>query len=245
MQDEGGARAERVQRRLEPVMFVAALATIPAIYLESGAAGDEGQDVAFVLNWIIWLLFLGEAVLMLSLVADRLQWLRRHPLEVLIVVLTPPFLPAAFGALRLVRALRLLRVVRAVVSLKRLLSLEGLKYAGLLTLALVLLGGVAFARVEEEQGLSAWDGVWWAVTTVTTVGYGDISPQTDSGRLLAMGIMIVGIGFVAMITAAAAEYFVNAKLERQQEETTNAELMAELRSLRDRIDELEEGLRGR
>jgi voltage-gated potassium channel len=50
--------------------------------------------------------------------------------------------------------------------------------------------------------VSAWDGVWWAVTTVSTVGYGDITPTTDGGRAIAITVMLVGIGFVAILTAA-------------------------------------------
>jgi voltage-gated potassium channel len=47
--------------------------------------------------------------------------------------------------------------------------------------------GAAYAAVEKTQHLSAWDGVWWAMTTVTTVGYGDSYPRTDVARVIAIG----------------------------------------------------------
>jgi voltage-gated potassium channel len=77
----------------------------------------------------------------------------------------------------------------------------------------VLGGGAAFAAVEKEQHLSAWDGVWWAITTVTTVGYGRPFVTTDGGRIIAICLMVTGIGFVAVLTAAAAERFVRSRRE--------------------------------
>jgi len=63
-----------------------------------------------------------------------------------------------------------------------------------LTLIAVLGGGAAFAAVENKNDLSGWDGVWWAIQTVTTVGYGDTKVTTDAGRIIAICLMITGIG---------------------------------------------------
>ncbi len=143
--------------------------------------------------------------------------MRDHPLEVAIVLLTPPFLPASLQAARVFRLLRLLRLLRAALLMRRLLSTEGVRDAAVLALVTVLGGGVAFASVEKGQDLSAWDGVWWAIVTVTTVGYGDTYPHTTAGRIIAIVVMLVGIGFVAILTAAAAERFVQAQQEAQRE----------------------------
>jgi voltage-gated potassium channel len=117
-----------------------------------------------------------------------------------------------------------------------LLTTEGVRDAGVLALLTILGGGAAFAAVEKSQHLTAWDGVWWAMTTVTTVGYGDVSPETTGGRILAIVVMLVGIGFVAVLTAAAADRFMRNRREAAAERD---EVNAKLDELLSRLDSLE------
>jgi voltage-gated potassium channel len=209
-------RSERVAQRFELPMMVAALLMIPVIAIQQSDAPEELRVVAEVLNWAIWLAFVVELAVMLKVVPNRRRWLREHPLEVAVVLVTPPFLPSSLEAARVFRLLRLIVLLRAAFIARRLFSLEGIRDAAVLALLTVLGGGAAFAAVESHQDLSAWDGVWWAITTVTTVGYGDIGPHTDAGRVIALAVMVVGIGFVALITAAAAERFMR-RGEREDE----------------------------
>jgi voltage-gated potassium channel len=119
-----------------------------------------------------------------------LRWIRGHLLELAIVVLTPPFLPASVQTLRAVRALRLLRLLRLPRLLGRVFSVEGLRYAAVLALLTMLGSGAAFSELEKNR--STWDGVWWAATTMTTVGYGDVYPATAGGRVLALVVWSSG-----------------------------------------------------
>jgi voltage-gated potassium channel len=238
------ASSERMAKRFEVPVLVAALLVIPVIAIEQSAVGDRWKSIAGALNWLIWLVFLGELIAMLAVVPNRWAWLRRHPLEVAIVVLTPPFLPASLQAARVLRLLRLLRLIRLAPLARRLFSLEGVRYAAVLALVTALGGGAAFSAAEGRD-VSAWDGLWWAVTTMTTVGYGDISPQTDLGKVIAMGVMLVGIGFIAILTAALAERFVAAQVREETAEVTEeveeAEeaLLRELRAITGRLRDLE------
>src|SRR5829696_4168647 len=124
---------------------------------------------------------------MLAVVPDRRQWLREHPVEVVVVVLSPPFLPSSLAAARVLRLLRLVRLLRLAVVVRRLFTMEGVRYVALLAFVTVLAGGTAFAGVEERP--TAWDGIWWAATTMTTVGYGDITPGTGAGRVIRLVVM--------------------------------------------------------
>jgi voltage-gated potassium channel len=203
--------AERWQKRFEWPIAIAALAVIPVLIIEDSDAGGAWPAVGAVLNWCSWGVFLAEIVVMLRVASDRRAWLLHHPLDVAIVVLTPPFVPLL--GVRLLRLLRVLRLLMGGVRLSRVLSLDGIRVAGLIVLTTVICGGAAFAAVESQQGLSTWDGVWWAITTVTTVGYGEITVQSEAGRVIAMMIMLVGIGFVALVTAFIAERFVRKDVE--------------------------------
>jgi voltage-gated potassium channel len=240
-------RAERIERRFEVPIVIAALLVIPILFVEQSNPGEPWDTIAAIGNWLVWLLFLAEVVVMLAVVPDRWRWLRAHPLEVAIVVLTPPFLPASLQALRVFRLLRLLRLIAAVRYARRVFTLDGLRYGALLALITVLAGGAAFAHAEGEK-VSTWDGVWWAVTTMTTVGYGDISPATDVGRAVAIGVMLVGIGFLSLLIGAVSERFLAAEVEevaeagRELEGDIGAatdELIAEIRAIGERLRQLE------
>ena len=120
-----------------------------------------------------------------------------------------------------------------------------------MTVLVVLGGGALFTEVERTQDLSAWDGLWWAVTTATTVAYGDISPETDGGRAIAIAVMVVSIGFVAMLTAAIAQRFIVHEVEAEIEralspvEEDEREILAELAEARQRLTSIETRLRDR
>lgn len=83
-------------------------------------------------------------------------------------------------------------------------NINGFKYVIFVTTLLICIGGVL---IHFAEGMSMSDGVWWAFVTATTVGYGDISPHTLYGRLIAMVLMLVGIGLIGTLTSTLTSYF--------------------------------------
>jgi voltage-gated potassium channel len=225
-------RSNRIQARFEWPVVIAALLTIPILFIQESGLGQPWRGMSVVLNWVTWLTFATEVAVMLWVVPRKRTWLRAHLLDVAITILTPPFAPAAWQAGRAFRLFRLLRLVR-IFSLRRLLSLEGIKFAALIAAGTVVVGGAVVASLEHW---TAWDGIWWATTTVTTVGYGDLQVKTDGGRIIAMCIMLVGIGFVALLTAFIADRFIQGQREVGAKEDL---ILVELREIRLRLEGLE------
>jgi hypothetical protein len=93
-------RGEQLAKRFERPLLVAAVLTIPVTIAQLLPAGDPWLTIADVLNWGSWLAFLAEVVVMLAVVPSKGTWLRKHPLEVAIVVLTPPFLTSVVQSVR-------------------------------------------------------------------------------------------------------------------------------------------------
>jgi voltage-gated potassium channel len=236
-------------------ILIAALLVIPVIVVEQSEVGEPWRAIAGVVNWAIWIAFAVELVVMLVVVRDRWAWLRAHPIEVAVVVLTPPFLPAALQATRVLRLLRLVRLLALAKYAQVVFSLEGVRYAFVLATLTALGSGWAYSSVETSkqrmgEDATVWEGVWWAASTMTTVGYGDEFPVTTPGRILGIGLMLVGIGFIAILTGAVAERFLSTRIEEVQEEVTEeveqaeVEVLGELREITERLQELERRLAG-
>src|ERR1700730_3889229 len=98
-----GTPSERMERRFQIPTLIAALLVIPVIAIEELSTGEPWRTAGVIANWTIWLVFFAEVVAMVRVVDNRWQWLRGHPLEVAIVVLTPPFLPASLQSARAFR----------------------------------------------------------------------------------------------------------------------------------------------
>lgn len=235
-------RSERIARRFDIPMLVAALLVVPVVAVEQSSLGEPWTPLAAVLNWVIWIAFATELVVMLVVVPQKWKWVWAHPLEVFIVLATPPFIPTGLAGARALRLLRLFRLLRLASLARRAFSLAGLRYVALLAGLTVLVSGAAYAAVEPGH-LSTWDGVWWAITTMTTVGYGG-SPTTTVGRIITIGVLVVGIGFVAVLTGAIAQRFLASQIEDvagavEDVEVTDVEVLRELREVRARLERLE------
>src|SRR5438552_1678892 len=109
------ARFERIERATDLPMAVLALLIVPALILEESATSTAVRDVAAALNWVVWLAFCAEYLGRLAFAPSRRAFVRRAWFDLLIILLSPPFLvPNALQSARAVRAVRVLRMLRFV-----------------------------------------------------------------------------------------------------------------------------------
>ena len=183
--------------------------SVPAFVLD---LSNEAQSLIELIQWICWLAFALDLVIGLLTSRSKKEYLRKHPLELISVLL--PFL----------RPLRLMRVISfGGLALQKVAM--GKQFAITIKVALTAIFVSYIAAVQitiserdlEGSNIKTFsDGLWWAVTTVTTVGYGDRFPTTPEGRILAVMLMLVGISLVGVITASVASWFVRLSQEESK-----------------------------
>jgi voltage-gated potassium channel Kch len=109
------------------------------------------------------------------------------------------------------------------------------------TLVVVVVSGVLMRFFDHEEFGNVWLGMWWAIQTVTTVGYGDVTPRAVIGRLVATVVMLQGIAFIAIITAVITSSFV-ARATRARDAAQAEDEMTELERIEAGIAELDRKL---
>jgi voltage-gated potassium channel len=186
-------------------------------------------DLCRWLSWITWGAFVIDLVVRLALADERMRYLGRHWYDLLVIVL-PLLRP-----LRLLRLIPLLSVLnrRAQTGLRGRVAIYVAGGASLLAFVAAL-AVLDVERSSPDANISDFgDAIWWAVTTMTTVGYGDHYPVTSVGRVVAFGLMLGGIALLGTVTATMASWLVESvQAEKEQAE----DLQAMVQRLEAKID---------
>lgn len=147
-----------------------------------------------------------------------------------------------FRIARLTKVLRLTRLIgitgKLQTNLSRFFNTNGFKYLLYISLSLILISSLLYSVAES---VSFGDSLWWAISTTTTVGYGDISPSTILGKIAAAILMILGIGFIGMLTSSITSFFTNT--EEINKDKQIEELNIKLDYLIDKVNELDNNKR--
>ena len=164
----------------------------------------SSQSILDGIQWVSWVAFAADLLFGRYKASNKVQFLKKHPLEILAVIL--PFL----RPLRLLRFISFGTLVFEKVNLGKSIAIS---FKVIVTaIFLTYLAGIEITMAERgEPGATiqnVGDGFWWAITTLTTVGYGDIYPTTTDGRFIAVGLMVTGICVLGVISATVAAWFV-------------------------------------
>lgn len=205
-----------------------------ALGFEIDQTGSGVRPELEAIEWLITAVFGVEFTSRLLAAHDRPTYLRGHWID--LVALVPPV-----RAVRALRLLRLLRLVRAFAGLYRAsLHLGGLArhrgFAWLVVSWLSVMVICSIAMYAAEHGLnkaieSPFDALWWGVVTMTTVGYGDVTPVTFEGRIAAMVLMILGIGLFSAVTATVTSYLL--ATSKPSDSSRSGRILVELERLAD------------
>jgi len=170
------------------------------------------QALLNIVQWVSWIAFATDLIYGLSNAKSKKNYLKKHPLEVAAVLL--PFL----------RPLRLMRVISfGGLAIQKVAIGRQFAITIKVFLASIFVAYISAVQITiTERGVDGsniknfGDGLWWAITTVTTVGYGDRYPTTTEGRFIAIALMIMGISLMGVITASVAAWFVKMGQEGSQ-----------------------------
>lgn len=243
MKDNNKLNKQKLKFYYELTMTVLALvAAVIFIFECNYKLTPEELKVFNVLNDIILTVFAIDYFTRLYIAPNKKVFIKMNVIELLAIMPFNTIFQAArilklVRLAKLVRMLKMVKLARALIFLKRFvkyidefLNTNNFNYFLWITVIIVFVGAIGMYLTE---GRSFVDSLWWSFVTVTTVGYGDISPTTNIGRIMAAVLMLVGIGFIGMLTGTISTFFIKRKTDRQSLKSETIEI------IKSKLDEYE------
>lgn len=209
----------RLKNIYDGFMALLALLIIILLFLQ-GRSSLSAEQLTIIkqVDFTIWLIFVVDYIIRFMIAKDKFVFFKKNIIDLLSI------LPdVAFQGLRAVRFLRLFYMFKVFIYLNRLykrlgtlLTMNDFHHMIWFTFVTIFSGAI-FISYTEDMGIG--DALWWSFVTTTTVGYGVIAPTSTAGRLVAVFLMIIGIGFVSSLTGTIASYFISNKGTSYKDET--------------------------
>ncbi|WP_000779164.1 potassium channel family protein, partial [Vibrio cholerae] len=208
---------EKVENTTEtPMLILSVVYVVVALLPDIAVLSPDDLEFLDGLLWIVWGIFATELLVKIFVSPKPLQYMMQNWPDVLIVAM--PFL-------RPLRFLRILLVLpKAWRQTKSVLRQKTFSFIGLTSLSTVLLSAAFVYLVEKgtPSPINSYaDALWWAMSTITTVGYGDMYPVTGFGRGVAVFLMLTGITLFGLLTASVASFFVEDDTAKQDHLSLN------------------------
>lgn len=228
----------------EVIMVILAIISILLIILDYGSIINLDKGYPRLLNNIILVIFAIDYFTRFYFAKDKKKYFKDNIFDLISIIPVN----TTFGIFRMARiarfvsVLRIVRLIGLTGKLNRLLQTNGLIYVMYTSICILVVSASMYSISEHA---SFGQSLWWAIATATTIGYGDISPDTFIGKLAAILLMFVGIGFVGVLTSSITNFFIHDHTsDRMQEvldkltalEKSNAELKEEIKSLENQQD---------
>ena len=221
---------DKIERMTELPLMILAAVMVPLLAAPLfWDLSPSSEALTFALDTFIWALFAADLAIKIAIAPQRVKYIKQHWLEVMVVLI-----PVA-------RPLRILRlIVYGSRAYRGAIRLAYVDFLVVYAIGLVLVITTIVTSVERghDSELDTFpDALWWAVVTVTTVGYGDVVPVTQIGRAFAYVLMIGGIGLFGALTANLASI-----MTRREDPGSAAigSLIEEVQSMRDELTRLRE-----
>ena len=246
--EEGLRKLEQFEERTQLLLVLSAL--VPIVVAFSRATTDSGISIA--VNVVAWIVFVVDLVVHMRYIRHYLRT-GTGVFDLVVVILTAPWflIPGLEGTqlLQLARLARLLRIIAVSPGAKRVAQQLG--QGGIFAVGLLLFSSWAayIAEHPTNPGFATFgNALWWGIVTLTTVGYGDIVPETTTGRVAGVFLMITGVATLGIISGTLASFFKSARAAEDSAADTAAsaaspasaaDVIAELSAVRAQLAALE------
>lgn len=197
------------------VMILLAVISVALVVADLANDIDISAPPYFFIDNTILVIFIIDYVVRFVHAKHKKDFFWHNIFDLLSIIPVTPamYLFRSTRLLRILRILRILRLTRMVgllgrisSNIQRLIKTNGLIYLIYVCGAILFISAGIYSWAEK---VDYWRALWWAVVTTTTVGYGDISPTTALGKIAAVLLMFVGIGFIGALTSALTSFFEN------------------------------------
>lgn len=244
--------------RFEVIIGVLALVSIIVVAVETLTdLSSVGLIFAYGIDLIICAVFGWDFIHRLKQEGDKRKFWIHNGYELLamipaVLLYFAGVIPVISIALRSLRLFRVIRIVIVISRARRVFSASGnfIFRSNLITMfavtfSLVFIGAFAVFLLESDKAgaqiTSFFDAVWWSLSTVTTVAYGDIVPNTTAGRIIGMVLMIVGVGVMAGLISQVSATLVESRISRKNKGSDlKTKIVEELKNKLDKIEDLSE-----
>lgn len=237
--------AKIVSKYFEWMMFFIAL-SLP-FYWYSYSKHELAVSFEIFMHWFIWGIFVLELLVMLTLVRNKKHYLKTNWLNLFIIIFTFPvlmrYLPF-FSIFWLARVLVFFRVIFSWWDRQKAFLQKNHLYYTLIVFASICIIGGALMSLFDEGIKDPFTGIWWAVQTITTVGYGDVVPQSLLGRCFAAVIMFMGVALITILTANFSAYLLEKKEKvfEDKQESESEKISHQLANINARLAKIEKML---